>query len=92
MSKYNRYLFIKRLYPDYVIFLVNKDKLITYNKDLEIVKVIGITNFFKQEINYLIIDNLEIKEKKEYTKNNYFYYFKLILLLEIISYIKKLNN
>jgi len=84
MSKYSRYLFTKRMYPDYLVFILSKNKLITYNYDLEIVEYLGIDNVFKKNINYLILDNLEL-DKYEFNNNYYFYYFKIILLKKVIK-------
>ena len=84
MSKYNRYLFCKRLYNNYLILIVDKDKLISFDRDLEILELYGIEEI-KKNINYLIIDNLNITLYKN--NNNYFYYFKICLIKEIIDYI-----
>ena len=86
MSKFKRYLFVKRIYPDYVVFILSKNKLITYNKDLDIYNYLK-NDLFELNINYIIVDNLELKFYN-FENNNYFYYFKLILILEIIRYIK----
>ena len=88
MSKYKRYLFLKKIYPNYVIFLLSHQKLITFDYDLKLIEHIGIKDFFNLKINYLILNCLEICEKKEYRENYYFYYFKLILLREIVIYLK----
>lgn len=88
MSKFKRYLFVKKKYPDYVVFILSKNKLITYNRDLEIYNYLK-KDLFKLNINYIIVDNLELEIYK-FKHNNYFYYFKLILCFEIIKYIK--NN
>ena len=42
MSKYNRYLFVKKMYPDYVVFVKDKDSLNTFDDDLLIVKLKGL--------------------------------------------------
>ena len=90
MSKFKRYLFVKKIYPDYVVFILSKNKLITYNRDLDIYNYLK-NDLFKLNINYIIVDNLELKFYK-FKNNNYFYYFKLILILEIIRYIKNRTN
>ena len=88
MSKYNRYLFCKRLYNCYLILILDKDKIISFDEDLKIIELYGIETI-KQEINYLILDGLNIKLYKN--NNNYFYYFKISLIKDIIDYIMTIN-
>ena len=90
MSKLSRYLFIKKMYPDYLVFILNKDKLVTYNNDLKIYNMLE-SEFFSKSINYLILDGLEIKELRTFSNNNYFYYFKISLLKEVVKFIKKVK-
>ena len=85
MSKYKRYLFTKRLYPNYLVFILSKNKLITYSYDLEISLYLGFNNVFNKNINYIILDNLDLR-KYEFNNNNYFYYFKIILIKKIIKW------
>ena len=88
MSKYNRYLFCKKLYNCYLILIIDKDKIISFDEDLKIIELYGIETI-KQEINYLILDGLNIKL---YNNNkNYFYYFKISLIKDIIDYIMTIN-
>ena len=82
MSRYYRYLFIKKYYPNYIIFIKYKKYIITYNNDLKIIKLF---NYKELNINYMIIDNISIIENKVYSDNKYFYYFKIIILLTFIS-------
>lgn len=86
MSKFTRYLFVKKIYPEYVVFINSKERLITYGKDLEIVNLIGYKNFFDININYIIVNDLDIFIK-EFSNNNYFYYFKIILIKNVIDYV-----
>jgi len=79
-------MFVKTFYPDYIVFIKHRDKLITYDYDLKIIKNIGSNNILN--VNYLILDNVNITEKKEFNDNNYYYYYNVGLLLEIISGIK----
>ena len=57
-----RYLFLKRLYPNYVIIILKKDKYITFDIDNKIFNLLNnsFNNLDKNYINYLIIDNLNI--------------------------------
>ncbi|MBQ8472645.1 MAG: hypothetical protein IJ501_04000 [Bacilli bacterium] len=88
MSRYKRFLFTKSIYPEYIVFIVCKDNLYTYDNDLEIVKFLGKENILNgtYRINYLILDRLDIKFI-EYDDNNYFYYFKITLIKSIIDYV-----
>ena len=87
MGAYNRYLFCKKKYPDYLVFVVVKDKLVTFGYDLKIVEMYY--NINKLNINYIILNGLDIKLFKREI-NNYFYYFDIILLKDIIDYIYKI--
>ena len=88
MSKYNRYLFCKRLYNNYLILIKNKDKIISFDEDLKIIELYGIETI-KKNINYLILDGLDIKLYNN--NNNYFYYFKISLIKDIIDYIMTID-
>ena len=85
MSKYNRYLFCKKLYNNYLILIKDKDKIISFDEDLKIVELYGIETI-KQEINHLILDGLDIK-LYEFRDNSYNYFYKTIILLKIINVI-----
>ena len=87
MSAYNRYLFCKKKYPDYLVFVVDKNDLVTFENDLKIVEIYGIENISKLNIYYVILNGLEIKLFNEGI-NNYFYYFEICLLIEIFNYCK----
>ena len=82
MSKYYRYSFVKNYYPNYLVFIKDKNKLITYNYDLKIVKLF---NYKLLNINYLILDNVDIIKTKEYHNNKYLYYFKICILLDFLD-------
>lgn len=86
MSKFSRYLFVKKNYPDFVVFIRSKERLITYNKDLEIVNLVSYKKFFDMNINYIVVCDLNIFVK-EFDCNNYFYYFKITLIKSIIDYV-----
>lgn len=79
-----RYEVIKKLYPNYLILLIKNNKYYTFDEDKIIFNYIN-RNLNRYEINYIILDNLDIIVKKEYENNNYLYYYtkyKLINLLE----------
>ena len=86
MSRYYRYNFLKKYYHDYIIFITNKNKLITYDYDLKIIKLF---DYRLLNINYIILDNIDIIKKIDNNINNYFYYFKIILLIDIIDLINE---
>lgn len=76
-----RYKVLKKIYPYYLILIKKNNKYYTFYEDKLIYKNIKNLN----NINYIVLDNLEIEIKKEYENNNYLYYYtkyKLINLLE----------
>ncbi len=83
MSKINRYKFIKKMYPDYLILIVSKKNLISFNIDNLIYKYYK-DKVFKLNINYIILDGLDIIVKKEFFDNKYFHYSKVIIIKEFI--------
>ncbi len=75
-----RYEVIKKLYPNYLILLIKNNKYYTFDEDKIIFNYIN-RNLNRYEINYIILDNLDIIVKKEYENNNYLnYYFKINLI------------
>ena len=89
----NRYEVIKKLYPEYIIILIKKAKYITIDTDKEIMdylKIDSLNKLKKFKMNYLILDNLEIVDIKEYNQNNnYKIYYLRLSILKIIYKIKK---
>ena len=83
MSKINRYNFIKKMYPDYLILLVNKSSYTSFNLD-KLIYSYYLDKVFKLNINYIILDGLDIIKKVEFSNNKYYYYSKLILIKEVI--------
>lgn len=79
MSKYNRYKFIKKMYPDYLILLLKNNTLSSFEVDNLIYKYYH-NKVFKLNINYIILDNLDIVKYD----NNKYYYSKLVILKELI--------
>ena len=76
----------------------SKNKYISYDRDVKILKYIGFNmsydysslNYFdKYEIDYLVLDNLDIIIDKKYNCNNYMKYVKLYYLNNIIKRIGK---
>lgn len=59
-----RYLILKKLYPNYLILIKVKDKIKLLDVDKKIVDMFGIDNL--KNVNKLILDNLDIVKKEEY--------------------------
>ncbi len=78
-----RYYVIKKLYPNYLIYIKKKDKLKLFEVDKEI------TNIFNEEdlknTNKLILNNLNIEEKFEYKNNNYQELLKKAILIRVLK-------
>ena len=88
--KSNRYLFIKRIYPQYIILLKKDKKYITYGIDKEILNYIKfhkLKRLSKLEINYIVLDNLFISDKECFKDNKYKLYYEKVKLLKIIRYL-----
>lgn len=85
----NRYDIIKILYPNYLILINKKNKLITYKNDQKILDYLNIKKkkeLNKRKINYLILNNLEIEEIKNYeNENKYYTYLLKSCILKIVE-------
>ncbi len=87
-----RYLFLKRLYPNYVIIILKKDEYITFDIDNKIVKLIDykFNKYNKYNINYLILDNLEIIKIIKYTNNKYLEIKMRVELFSLLLLVSKI--
>ncbi len=83
MSKINRYNFIKKMYPDYLILLVSKNNYTSFYLD-KLIYSYYLDKVFKLNINYIILDGLDIIKKVKFSNNRYYYYSKLVLIKEVI--------
>lgn len=95
MSIINRYKFTKDIYSNYIIFIRKKRRLNTYFIDNKICMELNIKKYYeldKYQINYLILDNLDINIKKEYSINNYNKYLIIYLIKEIGNNLKEKVN
>ncbi|MGM9848180.1 MAG: hypothetical protein ACI312_00300 [Bacilli bacterium] len=95
MSIINRYKFTKDIYSNYIIFIRKKRILNTYFIDNKICMELNIKKYYqldKYQINYLILDNLDINIKKEYSINNYNKYLIIYLIKEIGNNLKEKVN
>ena len=92
MSAYNRYSFTKEVYPNYVVLLVKKDKYYSYGKDRKVLEYIGFKDktyiLRNKKINYLVLDELDIIEKNEYSDNELNKYIYLIQMKKLLNEIK----
>jgi hypothetical protein len=73
----NRYLFAKRLYPNYLIIFVDSSyKFKSMGIDKELLRYIQFTNLENYKVNHVIIDKRNnVIVKNYYKKNNYYLYF-----------------
>lgn len=89
MGRKYRYTFTKKVYPDYVVFIMRRGKLLTYDNDLMIINYIGYDNDInildKYKINYLVLDDLDIVDIKKYNDNNYYKYLYIVMLKKVIK-------
>ena len=78
---------LKKLYPNYLILVKNKDKIKFVGIDKLIVDTFGLKKL--KNVNKLLLDNLDIKILEEYDNNSYEDYYLKIRLIEIIKELKK---
>ena len=78
---------LKKLYPNYLILVKDKDKIKFVGIDKLIVDTFGLKKL--KNVNKLLLDNLDIKILEEYDNNSYEDYYLKIRLIEIIKEIKK---
>lgn len=83
----NRYEFIKKIYKDYVIFIIKREKYCTLGNDKLICDLYGINikNINEKEINYLILDNLELIEINKFENNKYYEYLIRSVIISLIE-------
>ena len=88
---------LKKLYPNYLILIKDKDKIKFVGIDKLIVDTFGLKKL--KNINKLLLDNLDIKILEEYDNNLYEKHYIKIKLLEIVNILKeglkdekKINN
>lgn len=78
---------LKKLYPNYLILIKDKDKIKFVGIDKLIVDTFGLKKL--KNINKLLLDNLDIKILEEYDNNSYEDYYLKIKLIGIIKELKK---
>ena len=76
-----------------IILVKGNNKYITFEKDLQIIKYINfnlnynycnLSYLDKYNINYIILDNLDVVDEKKYVVNNYKKYLLLSYLYKIL--------
>ena len=84
-----RFIFLKRLYLEYVIIFKINRKLYVYGNDLKIIRYFKLNNIIntlnKYGVNYIIIDNLNIVVKKEFNYNKYLELLYKTILIYLIE-------
>lgn len=85
----NRYLFLKRLYPNFIIIMLSKKEYVTFGMDNMMIKFLNMNSraMMVYHINYLIIDNLEIVKKVEFTDNQYNHIKRKVELVKLYFYV-----
>lgn len=89
MSAYNRYSFTKEVYPDYVVLLMKKNRYYSYSIDRKVLDYIKFKDktyiLRNRHINYLVLDELDIVEKYEYSDNQLDKYIYLVNMKKILN-------
>ena len=84
----NRYDFLKKIYNNYLIFFLSHNKIKLYDKtEREIYKCFRRNN--KYHVNYIIVDNMDILKRKEYSDNSYVEILCKIKLAKLIKRYKR---
>lgn len=82
-------MFLKKLYPNYIIIFIRKKELVTFDMDNKIINFCRkkkekiVNTLEREEINYFIIDNLDIIKKREFINNRYLEYKKKVIISNI---------
>ena len=94
MSAYSRYKFIKKFNRRSLILIKSKNKYVSYERDIKLLRYVkfnmeynycNLAYLDKFEIDYLVLDNLDVIVDKHYDVNNYMKYLKLYYLSNIIN-------
>lgn len=93
VSMKSRYNFTKNIYKDYVVLIYRKKKYYSYDKDKIILDYIGFNNKLyilrKYNINFIILDDLELIGIVHYKINNYYKYLFISYIDCIIKEIRR---
>jgi len=92
-GRYGRYIFFKKLYKRHIILIKGKDRYYIYDRDKEILKYVNFKSKYsecnlsyldKYNINYLVIEDLDIINNVKFNNNDYMKYYKLFHLKNIL--------
>ena len=95
---YNRYSLLKKFNKRSIVLIKGKNRYISFDRDLQILKYINFEfnyafcnlNYLdKYNVNYIVLDNLDVVIDKKYKVNNYMKYLKLSYLYKILMVITK---
>lgn len=93
MGYKNRYVFIKRTYPNTIVIFKNSDnKYVGYSEQkefLEYLKFKQLNNLSKLKINYIVISNMQILEHVTFDDNKYELYYARFNLFKLVNYIRQ---
>ena len=93
MGYKNRYVFIKRTYPNTMIIFKNKDSKYSGYKEqkefLEYLKFKKLNNLNKLKINYIVISNMQILKYVTFDDNKYELYYTRFNLFKLVNYIRQ---
>lgn len=92
-GRYSRYIFFKKMYKRHIILIKGKDRYYTYDRDFEILRYVNFKSKYdecnlccldKYNINYIVIEDLDIIDNVKFKNNNYMKYYKLLHLKNIL--------
>lgn len=92
MGYKNRYVFIKRTYPNTIVIFEKNNKYIGYREDkefLEFLKFKKLNDLNKLKINYIVIRNMIILEHKTFDKNMYKIYYMRFNLFKSVNFVRQ---
>lgn len=92
MGYKNRYVFIKRTYPNTIVIFEKNNKYNGYSEDkefLEFLKYKKLDDLNKLKINYIVISNMSILEHKTFDKNMYRIYYARFNLFKLVNFIRQ---
>lgn len=77
-----RYNVLKEVYPDYLILILKKDKIYSFNEYKDILNMFNLNDI---HINKLILNNLDIEEIYEFDDNKYSNYYIKVKLINCLE-------
>ena len=92
MSIRNRYVFIKRTYPNTIVVFKKENKYKSYGeyeKFLEYLKFHKLNDLNKLNINYIVIGDMAILEHKTFKNNNFNIYYSKFNLFKLFNQIRQ---